>query len=234
MPERYLPISEAAKRLGVHHTTLRKWANSGKIDYTRTVGGRRRFPESEINRLLGKETVAFLSGQPRACVYARVSTKKQEEAGNLERQTSRVVNYCMEKGYAVVSVYSDIASGLNANRRGLMKLLTAVKKGKVDIIVVEFQDRLARFGYEFLTRYCLDNCVTIEIIEEGVVYASHANQQEDKDLNQELVDDLIAIVSSFSARIYGRRGGRVSKKVATLLAEGLGTDGTAEEEKCIE
>ena len=215
MPERYLPISEAAKRLGVHHTTLRKWANEGKIDYTRTVGGRRRFPESEINRLLGKETVAFLSDQPRACVYARVSTKKQEEAGNLERQTSRVVNYCMEKGYAVVGVYSDIASGLNANRRGLMKLLTAVKKGKVDIIVVEFQDRLARFGYEFLTRYCLDNGVTIEIV----------NQQEPEDLNQELVNDLIAIVSSFSARIYGRRGGRVAKKVATLLEE---------EEKCIE
>ncbi|MFQ6042632.1 MAG: IS607 family transposase [Candidatus Poribacteria bacterium] len=121
----------------------------------------------------------------------------------------------MEKGYAVVGVYSDIASGLNANRRGLMKLLTAVKKGKVDIIVVEFQDRLARFGYEFLTRYCLDNGVTIEIV----------NQQESEDLNQELVNDLIAHVRSFSARIYGRRGGRVAQKVATLLEE---------EEKCIE
>ncbi|HIE27936.1 TPA: IS607 family transposase [Candidatus Poribacteria bacterium] len=212
MPERYFPISEAAKRLGVHHTTLRKWANEGKIGYTRTVGGRRRFPESEINRLLGKETSRQVG--TRACVYARVSTKKQEEAGNLERQRTRVVNYCIEKGYAVVGVYSDIASGLNANRRGLMKLLTAVKKGKVDIIVVEFQDRLARFGYEFLQRYCLDNGVTIEII----------NQQESEDLNQELVNDLIAIVSSFSARIYGCRGGRVAKKVATLL----------EEEKCIE
>jgi excisionase family DNA binding protein len=72
MSERYFPISETAKRLGVHHTTLRKWANEGKISYTRTVGGRRRFPESEITRLLGKETVVFLSGQPRAKKVATV------------------------------------------------------------------------------------------------------------------------------------------------------------------
>jgi excisionase family DNA binding protein len=224
MPERYLPISEAAKRLGVHHTTLRKWANEGKIGYTRTIGGRRRFSESEINRLLGVSEVAEICGQPKACVYVRVSTKKQEEVGNLERQQTRVVNYCIEKGYALIGVYSDIASGLNPNRRGLSKLLTAVKKGKVDVIVVEYQDRLARFGYEYIQRYCLESGVTIEIIEEGVVHASHANQQEDKDLNQELVDDLIAIVSSFSARLYGSRGGRVAKKVVTVL----------EEAKCIE
>jgi len=214
MPEQYFPISEAAKRLGVHHTTLRKWANEGKIICTRTVGGRRRFPESEINRLLGVSEVAEISGQPKACVYVRVSTKKQEEAGNLERQRTRVVNYCIEKGYAVTGVYSDIASGLNPNRRGLLKLLSTVKKGKVDVIVVEFQDRLARFGYEYIQRYCLESGVVIEII----------NQQEDKDLNQELVDDLIAIVSSFSARLYGSRGGRVTKKVSTIL----------EEAKCIE
>jgi putative resolvase len=98
MPERYFPISEAAKRLGVHHTTLRKWANEGKIGYTHTVGGRRRFSESEINRLLGVSEVAEISGQSKACVYVRVSTKKQEEVGNLERQKTRVVNYCIEKG----------------------------------------------------------------------------------------------------------------------------------------
>ena len=60
MPERYLPISEAAKRLGVHHTTLRKWANSGKISCTRTVGGRRRFPESEINRLFKQHSFCVI------------------------------------------------------------------------------------------------------------------------------------------------------------------------------
>ena len=113
---------------------------------------------------------------------------------------------------------------MNPNRRGLNKLFSLVKEKKVDCVVVEYQDRLARFGYEFFQRYCLESGVAIEII----------NQQEDKDLNQEMVEDLISIVSSFSARIYGSRGGRVAKKVATLLAEGLGTDGTAEEEKCIE
>ncbi len=186
------------------------------------IGGLLRyFIKLGINRLLGQPQVAEISGQPKACVYVRVSTKKQEEVGNLERQRTRVVNYCIEKGYALIGVYSDIASGLNPKRRGLAKLLTAVKKGKVDLIVVEYQDRLARFGYEYIQRYCLDNGAAIEII----------HQQEDPnsgefgyDLNQELVEDLIAIVSSFSARLYGSRGGRVAKKVATVL----------EEAKCIE
>ena len=222
MPERYFPISEAAKRLGVHHTTLRKWANEGKIGYTRTVGGRRRFPENEITRLLGKsveETVVKIKGHPRACVYVRVSTKKQEESGNLERQRIRVIDYCIEKGYAVVGFHSDVASGLNPNRRGLMKLFDAVKKGKVDIIVVEFQDRLARFGYEYIKHYCLDNGVTIEIINQQEDAEGLASMAPRQDLNQELVDDLISIVSSFSARLYGSRGGRVAKKVATVLEE---------------
>ena len=234
MSEKYLSISEASKRLGVHTGTLRRWANEGKINSVRTPGGRRRFSEDEILRLLGKPSLAEVGKKVRAVIYARVSTLKQADAGNLERQLSRLASYCLEKGYAIVDSFSDIASGLNENRRGLNKFFSLVKEKKVDCVVVEYQDRLARFGYEYIQRYCLDNRVAIEILEEGVVHASHTNQQENKgfdtlrtqpkDFNQELVDDLIAIVSSFSARIYGRRGGRVAKKVSAVL----------EEEKCIE
>lgn len=209
MSEKYLSISEASKILGVHTGTLRRWANEGKINYARTPGGRRRFSEDEIFRLLGKPSLE-VGKKVRAVIYARVSTLKQADAGNLERQRARLASYCLEKGYAIVDSFSDIASGLNPNRRGLNKLFLLVKENKVDCVVIEYQDRLARFGYEYIQRYCQDLGVAIEIL----------NQQED----QELVDDLISIVSSFSARIYGRRGGRVAKKVATLL----------EEEKCIE
>lgn len=214
MSEKYLSISEASKILGVHTGTLRRWANEGKINCARTPGGRRRFSENEIQRLLGKPLGASVRENVRAVIYARVSTLKQAEAGNLERQQARLASYCLEKGYAIVASFSDIASGLNPNRRGLNKLLGLVKEKQVDFVVIEYQDRLARFGYEYIQRYCLDNGVAIEIL----------NQQENKDLNQEMVDDLISIVSSFSARIYGSRGGRVAKKVAILL----------EEEKCIE
>jgi len=214
MSEKYLSISEASKIVGVHTGTLRRWANEGKIDYARTPGGRRRFSEDEILRLLGKSSLVEVGKKVRAVIYARVSTLKQADAGNLERQQARIASYCLEKGYAIVDSCNDIASGLNSNRRGLNKLLKLVKEKKVDCVVVEYQDRLARFGYEYIQRYCLDNGVTIEVL----------NVTENKDFHQELVDDLIAIVSSFSARIYGSRGGKVAKKVATLL----------EEEKCIE
>jgi len=138
--------AECDRRLGVH--LLRKWANEGKIGCARTVEGRRRFPESEINRLLGQPQVADIKGQPKAGVYVRLSTKKQKASGNLERQQTRVVNYCIEKGYAVIGVYSDIDSGLNPNRRGLMKLF-AVKKEKVKRLLSKLQNWRNIYSWSF-------------------------------------------------------------------------------------
>ncbi len=127
-----------------------------------------------------------------------MSTKKQAEAGNLERQRERLRAYARGKGYRVVAEYSDVASGLTQNRRGLERVLKSAERGEFKKLLLEDPDRLARFGDEYLEghlRYC------------GVAIVATA-EQEPEDAHAELVRDLLAVVTSFSARLYGARGGK--------------------------
>ncbi|HBT47287.1 MAG TPA: IS607 family transposase [Peptococcaceae bacterium] len=191
-----LSIGEAAKRLGVHPNRLRAWEKQGLIRPVRLPSGQRRYPVEEINRILG---TGRIKAEPDAVVlYARVSTKKQADAGNLERQMERLRAYAQEKGYRIVGEYSDVASGLNQNRRGLERVLKSAERGEFKKLLIEYPDRLARFGYVYLERHLKYCGVEIEI----------TSQKEPEDAHTELVQDLLAIVTSFSARLYGARGGR--------------------------
>jgi len=191
-----LSIGEAAKRLGVHPNRLRAWEKQGLIKPVRLPSGQRRYPVEEIDRILGTGGIKV---EPDAVVlYVRVSTKKQADAGNLERQLERLRAYAREKGYRVVAEYSDVASGLNQKRRGLERVLKSAERGEFKKLLIEYPDRLARFGYAYLGRHLKYCGVEIEII----------SQREPEDAHTELVQDLLAIVTSFSARLYGARGGR--------------------------
>ena len=83
-------------------------------------------------------------------IYARVSAKKQQDAGNLNRQRERLLSYCAANKLEVVDVIEDVASGVNENRKGLKKLFELARRGEIDAVVVEYKDRLARFGFEYL------------------------------------------------------------------------------------
>jgi len=114
-------------------------------------------------------------------------------AEDLQRQLERLREYARARGYEVVSEYIDVASGLNQNRRGLDRMLRAAERGEFGRVLIEYPDRLARFGYAYLERY-LGRCgVEIEV----------TSWQEPADAHEELVQDLLAIVTSFSARLYG-------------------------------
>jgi predicted site-specific integrase-resolvase len=191
-----LSIGEAAKKLGVHPNRLRAWEKQGLIRPVRLPSGQRRYPMEEINRILG--TGGIKTESDAVVLYARVSTKKQADAGNLERQMERLRAYAREKGYRVVAEYSDVASGLNQKRRGLERMLKAAERGEFKKLLIEYPDRLERFGYAYLERHLKYCGVEIEI----------TSQKEPEEAHTELVRDLLAIVTSFSARLYGARGGR--------------------------
>jgi len=205
--EKLITPHQAAKLLSVWPHTLRRWENEGKLKPLRTPGGHRRYKESQVMVMMGDEPVK--NDVKRCAIYARVSTAKQAEAGNLQRQKERLITYAVEKGYQVKAIYTEIASGLNENRRELAKLAKTATKSEIDVIVIEYKDRLARFGYKYLERYYLSCGVEIDIVE----------LDEDKSPQEELVEDMIAIVTSFSARIYGKRGGRVAKKLTELVEQ---------------
>lgn len=174
--------------------TLRQWDKKGKIRIIRTDGNQRRIPQSEIDRLTAVEGVQRTT----TLVYCRVSTKKQSE--NLERQIGRVLEHCAKEGWKA-ELYKEIASGLNERRSQFKKLLKRIADEDVARVVVEFKDRIARFGLQMFTEYC--NHFGVEIVV--------MNQGETKEFEQEMVDDIVMIMTSYSARLYGRRGGK--KKV---------------------
>jgi predicted site-specific integrase-resolvase len=194
-----ISISEASKLTGVTVKTLKIWDNEGllKAKY-KTAGGHRRYDSDDIERYIGNDISK--EKQRNVFVYCRVSTKKQQESGNLQRQKERLVKYCKEKQYNIVEVFEEVASGINDNRRQLTKMLRRLDE--VKYIVVEYEDRLARFGYNYLKEYAKSFNVEIEVIEHN----------EKKDSNEEMFNDLISIITSFSAKIYGSRGGRKIQK----------------------
>lgn len=214
MAEKLLSISKAAAYLNISRASINRWQAKGKLHPIYTPGGHRRFLESDLRAAVGLDAIAAPDATVRAIVYARVSTRKQASAGNLQRQKERLVTHAVEQGYQVVTVLTEIASGVNERRPKLRQALQQIADGQADVIIVEFQDRLARFGSEYLNLFVATFGGRIEVLETT----------DDKAPNEELVEDLIAIVTSFSARIYGRRGGRVARQVKETLKDALRDD----------
>jgi len=198
MSERLLPPREACRRFGIHFVTLKRWIYSGKIRAVKTPTGRWMIPESEIERIISGKGEAK---EVRAVIYARVSSSDQKS--DLERQIQYLTQYCSAKGYRVIYVLSDIASGFKTNRRGLQKLFNCVVNRQVDVVVITYKDRLTRFGFEYLEYFFRQYGVKTE-----VVYG-----EEPKEAYQELVEDLLAIVTSFAGKLYGMRSHRKKKLV---------------------
>lgn len=213
-----LSISQAAKKLGVHPNRLRAWEKQGLLIPVRLPSGQRRYPVDEINRILGTGGV---KAEPEAVMlYARVSTKKQADAGNLERQMERLRQYARENGFTIKAEFMDVASGLNQKRRGLSNVLKLAEQGEYKRLLIEYPDRLARFGYSYIERH-LKYC-GVEIIAIA--------EKEPEDAQTELVRDLLSIVTSFSARLYGARGGKKIKQGFRELITGVERDEKAEKE----
>ena len=154
----YLSIGLAATMIGVCTKTLKRWDKLNKLKpFFRTVGNHRRYNRSKIINLLQKTNLSDNISNERkkgvkTAIYGRVSSSEQIKSGDLKRQL-KIRLYCHLKGYKVVKSFSDIGSGLNDKRRGLHRLLKGVSLGKFDVVVVNYNDRRARFGLNIIKEY---------------------------------------------------------------------------------
>lgn len=182
-----LRVSRAAHELGLHPLTVRKWIKAGKIHAIR-VGNEARIPRSEIERLAGKTDGRVL------VLYGRVSGHGQQD--DLEVQLQRLQTWAASerKGMETL-VLADIGSGLKASRRQLTRLLKLVCEDKVGEVAITYEDRLTRFGQEYLETLFVCFGVTLTVLEPGA----------EKTPEQELTEDLLALIASFSGRLYGMR-----------------------------
>lgn len=168
----------------------------------------RRVPESGLKRILGMEEA---DAGKKVAIYVRVS-HDQKQRGDLGRQKQDLLNYANSRGYGVVSVLEGVASGLNENRKSLNKLSDMIEEKEVGVVAVAFKDRLTRFGFKYLEKVLPSHGVKIEVV----------NGEEPEDAYQELVEDLIALVSSFAGKLYGLRSHKyreVVEGVRQLVAE---------------
>ena len=195
-----LRIGQAAEILYVSTKSIRRWDKSGKIHCFRTPGGHRRIALVEIKQIKSGQALQTKAVQP--AIYARVSSHEQKQKGDLQRQIDAAQLYCRSLGFTSAPVFKDIGSGLNTKRRGFLKLCHLIESGKINHIVLTYPDRLTRFGFRYLEHYFASHGASIEII----------NQSADSSLEQELVQDLIAIVTSFSGRVHGLRSARARKQ----------------------
>ncbi|MFP3144382.1 MAG: IS607 family transposase [Caldisphaera sp.] len=207
--ERLLRPKEACQLLGISYSTLLRWIREGKIRVVTTEGGKYRIPYSEVKKYLERRE------ETRAVIYARVSSADQRE--DLERQINYLMNYATAKGYKVVEVLKDIASGLNTQREGLLKLFKLVEGRNIDVVLITYKDRFTRFGFEYLEEFFSTIGVRIEVVLG----------EEPKEATQELVEDLISIITSFAGKIYGMRSHKKSvfiQGVKKLMGELSGKD----------
>lgn len=167
-----------------------------------TKGGTRYYSEAQYLQYTNK----FLYRQERVVIgYCRVSSYKQKD--DLERQVDSVKTYLLAKGYQFEMI-TDIGSGINYTKKGLLSIIDRVMQGNVEKIVVLYKDRLIRFGFELLEHICKVHDTTIEIID-----------QTEKSEQEELVEDLIQIITVFSCRLQGKRVKKTRELIDSLKEE---------------
>ncbi len=204
-------VSQAAEMLGVSTKIMRIWDNDGKVEAVRTAGGHRRYRVSEIEKLQGIHHEEFEKPDKEVVVnYSRVSSHEQKAKGDLDRQSTRLSKYSAEKGYHVAHVLTDVGSGMSSKRAKLKTLFNLVENHEITKVVVEHKDRLSRFNFGVYERFFASHGVTIEWMDSG----------KSKTYEEEMVDDMISLMSSFSSKIYGKRSAenRKRRKLEKLAA----------------
>lgn len=184
-------IGEACKVLGVKEGILRRWGDSGQIRTIKTPGGMRLFDLSSLDTSLNRKTNE--KHNMLTILYSRVSSSKQKD--DLQRQKEYLRNNLPDKCPRTnINDISDVGSGLNFKRPGLLQVLGLVKEGKVSTVVVASRDRLARFGFELIEWLCKEYKTELLVLDT-----------EDTTPETELGKDLMSIVQVYCCRWNGRR-----------------------------
>ena len=201
---KYYSIGQFAKAIGKTTKTLRNWDKNGKLKPVRVEDtGYRYYSQEQLNHFLGLKLEKQIN--KKIIGHCRVSSHKQKD--DLERQIENVKTYMYAKGYQF-EIITDIGSGINYNKKGLNQIIDMVTNSEVEKIVVLYKDRLIRFGYELIENLCNKFGTIIEIIDNT-----------EKTEQQELVEDLVQIVTVFSCRLQGKRANKAKKMIKELIED---------------
>lgn len=197
-----LRIGQVAKKLGVTPQTVRHYCELGILPYRLTPSGQRIFEEKDVTRLLHNDDQ---EEQDITAYYVRASDGNQTSINN---QIQELKNAYGDNDN--ITIYTDRSSGLNEKRKGLQRLIRDAEKGKIQHVKVTYKDRLTRFGYTYIEHILNTAGVDIE--------ALHDKQQTP---NEELMEDFMKLIASFSGRLYQMRSTQNQKRLLEDAQERL-------------
>ena len=200
--KKYYSIHQFSQLINVTPQTLRNWDKSNKLKpHHTTSNGYRYYSHEQLNQVLNIKTK-----KERITIgYCRVSSNKQKD--DLERQIENMRTYLSAQGKPF-EIISDIGSGINYKKKGLQELIGKITRNEADKIVVLYKDRLVRFGFELIEYIAsLFEC-SIEVIDR-----TNKTEQE------ELVEDLVQIITVFSCKLQGKRANKAKKMVRDFIKD---------------
>lgn len=198
----YVTSKEIKRQLQISGVTLMQWKNSGKIQYKKLSDKKFLYDLDSLNSNIENSN----NFNTKNVIYARVSSNGQKE--DLNNQIEVIKNYMLNNGVIADQIYYDIASGMNENRKQFNELLEQVFKREIKNVYITFKDRLSRFGFNYfksIFNYFGTNIIVLD------------NQEEtNKTYQQELTEDLIAIIHSYSMKLYVNRKKKL-KEIEKIL-----------------
>ena len=183
-------VGEFAEKVGVSISTLQRWDRTDVLKSKRTPTNQRYYTDEDLNKVLNLESET--ESKRKNVGYCRVSTQSQKQ--NLENQIDFVSVYSLSHGVILDEIYTDIGSGLNYKRKNWSNLLKQVENNEIDKIYVTYKDRFVRFGYEWFEEFCASHGTEIIVLN-----------QKQTSPEEELTEDLLNIVTVFSARSHRLR-----------------------------
>ena len=196
---KYFGLHEFLQETGVSASTAYRAEKKGAISPVRTKGGHRRYTQDDVAKLLGLQ---HQNPAKRCIVYCRVSSRAQKP--ELEAQKQAMMQFATARGY-VYDVWEEIGGGMNMNRPKFRQLVNGIIDGSIGTVIVAHKDRLARFGFDLVQNLADDYGCDIVVAE-----------RQDMSPQQEMVEDLMSIVHTYSCRLYGLRR---YKKAEDLLGK---------------
>ena len=198
---KYVSIREASIITGINAQTLRKLGDENKIKCYKTLSNQRKFDKEYLEKMCNNDNSndKVEKNQKQNYIYTRVSSKKQVD--DLSRQIEFIRNKRQE--YASYISISDIASGINFNRKGLITILDAALQGTIGEIIIAHRDRLCRFGFDLIKL----------VIEKQGGKITVLDDEQNKSSEQELSEDLLSIVHIYSCRQMGKRSYKTRTKI---------------------
>jgi putative resolvase len=180
-------LHEFANKLGVSTNTLRRWDASGKLTAKRTLSNHRYYDESDFRPLYG-----IKEENRKTVVYCRVSSTGQKE--DLKSQVKAMEQFCLSSGIVVDEWIQEIGGGMNFKRQKFLTIMSRIQAGEISKLLIAHKDRFCRFGFDYFEWMAKDHGCEVIIVNQELLSPQ-----------QEMVEDLMAIIHTFSCRLYGLR-----------------------------